>query len=338
MHAFPGKHTRFDRWSSLLACGLVATAGLLLAACQGDAPTGVAGGAATTAPTAFTLVPGASRAVATSTQRLVRTMPTVQLVDPPEAGPAGVSTRTVNSPFDLTFNGGPVVTSATSRNVYVNCAAGPAACWGTGTLTPATYLEDLNHSNLIEVADQYLRENAAGQFRLTELQTTATFTGNTASLDDVFEIIFSASRFLNASGYHNIFHVFLPKGTDMCMTPTSCYSPDNPSTFTFCAFHGSVNFGPDQHVLFTVQPYQAVPGCQLLNQTRVIDATASTLSHEFFEAITDPDLDAWFNDLTGNEVSDLCFTFRNNEQVGRHAYVVQEEYSNTIHLCTDGAR
>jgi len=31
----------------------------------------------------------------------------------------------------------------------------------------------------------------------------------------------------------------------------------------------------------------------------------------------------------------LCFVFRNNEHLGRHSYVIQSEYSNNVHLCTD---
>jgi hypothetical protein len=203
-------------------------------------------------------------------------------------------------------------------------------------LTPATYLRDLNESSLIQVAGQYLGERPAGRFHVAELQTTATFTANTAQLSDIFNILASAVSFTNASGYTNLYHVFLPQGTDMCISAGDCYSPDNLSTFQFCAFHGSVDFGTT-HVVYTVEPYEAVAGCSLPAQTRVIDGTASALSHEFFEAISDPDLDAWFNALTGNEMSDECFGFRFADLVGSHSYVVQEEYSNAIQDCTNGA-
>ena len=198
-------------------------------------------------------------------------------------------------------------------------------------------LRDLNKSSLIRVANQYLGADAKGQFGVTSLTTTATFANNSATLNDIFDILFSASTAIGASGYDHIFHVFLPQGTDMCMTPASCYSPDNPNTFVFCAFHGSVDFGPNQHVLFTVEPYQFVNGCVLPPQTRVIDGTASTLAHEFFETITDPDLDAWFNVLTRQEVADLCAAFQVRDRLAGTNYVVQEMYSNDIHLCTNGS-
>jgi len=284
---------------------------------------------------------GAANAAHNSSNRFLRTLPTAQLAAAAQSRLSALGAR-LNSPWDLTDNGGRVVTSATSHNVYVNCATTPAKCWGTVTLTPATFLRDLNVSQLLHVADQYLHESAPGQFDVSELKTTVKFADSvpvpTASVDDILSIVFSASQFTHASGYHHIFHIFLPKGTDMCITATECYSPDNPSTFVFCAFHSSVDFGPNQHVLFSVEPYQFVGGCVLPTQTRVIDGTASSLSHEFFETITDPDGSSWINELTGNEIGDLCFGFRNGEQIGPRKYTVQEEYSNAIHDCTDRAR
>jgi hypothetical protein len=336
MRAILGMHSRVDRWHALLTPAVAGMAGLLLAACQSDGPTGVAGDGGSTAIVAFPLAAGAATAAATSTNRLIRTLPTVQLRSGTQARLSAADTHT-NSPLDLTYLGGPLVTHSTSRNVYVNCASGPAICWGTGDLSPATFLRDLNGSSMIQIADQYLAEDAAGKFGVAELKTTAPFAGHTATINDILGIVFSASTFTHASGYQNIFHVFLPKGTDMCITAGDCYSPDSAQNFAFCAFHASVDFGPNQHVLFSVEPYQAVAGCRRPQQTRVIDATASTLSHEFFETITDPFGTSWFNTLTGNEIGDLCAGFQNTEPMSRHSYVIQEEYSNTVHACTDGA-
>jgi hypothetical protein len=305
-----------------------------LAACHSDQATGVAN--TTSGPATFQVTAAAVSAAAASTNRLVRTLATVVRRSASAASQRS-SERTTNSPWDLTDFGGPIVKGGTSRNLYVNCTASAAGCWGTGSSSPATFLRDLNQSSMIQIANQYLGEDVTGKFSLQELSTSTTFANNTASLNDVYAILYAASSFTKASGYNNVYHVFLPQGTDMCITPGECYSPDNPSTFFFCAFHGSVDFGPHWHVLYTVEPYQAVGGCVLPAQTRVIDATASTLSHEFFETITDPDLDAWFNSLTGNEVADLCVGFNKGEQVSRNVYAIQEEYSNTLHACTDGA-
>ena len=236
--------------------------------------------------------------------------------------------------------------------MYVNCPSGPADCWGTGNLTPATFLRDLNRSPFIRVANQYLGSDAAGQFRVGELSIDAVpFVANpqgtpSATIDDIFSLIFSAASFTGASGYTSIYHVFLPQGTDMCIDEFTCYSPDDFNTWFFCAFHGSVDL-PDPadptnparfiHVLYSVEPYQFLGGCALPSQVPhgVIDATSSTLSHEFFETITDPDLDSWYNFLTGEEVADLCSAFATNERFNNHFYSIQLEYSNRVHNCTN---
>ena len=330
-------HSHLAHPRTVLAAASVAVVGLLLAACAGDAPTAVGSSTDNDTPdvtTADLNIPAGNHAGTTATHSLIKTLPTVQLMQGKEGNVASSGAST-NSPWDMTFFGGPVVTGARSWNIYVNCTTTPAQCWGTGNLTPASYLVDLNISSLIQVDNQYNDENNAGKYSVSQLKTTYTFTDHTAQMSDIFEIVYAATVQTGDVGYDNIYHVFLPQGTDMCMSATECYSPDNSSTFVFCAFHGSVDL-PSGHALYTVEPYQAVSGCPLPTQTRVIDATASTLSHEFFETISDPDLNAWFNALTGNEMSDECFGFRFPNHVGQHTYVVQEEYSNQIQDCTNG--
>jgi hypothetical protein len=68
-----------------------------------------------------------------------------------------------------------------------------------------------------------------------------------------------------------------------------------------------------------------------------MDATASTLAHELFETITDPDLDGWSNALFGYEISDMCFAFGSNKLLNGRPYYLQAEYSNLLHLCTTKA-
>jgi len=327
-----------SRWSSF---ALLGAAGLL-AACQSDNPAGVP---TNVKPASFQVTAASYSAARAATNPKTKLFWT-NAVGEAKLGESrrGLSENLVQSPWDLTWNGGPVVENATQWNLYINCTTTIAGCWGTAPLTPKTFLHDYQESSMIEIAGQYLHEDPTGRFgNINELSASVNFafdstTGApTMTVQDLFAILHAASEFTTKSGYNQIYHVFIPSGVDMCTGPTNCYSPNNPGTFVFCAFHGSVDFGPNWHVLYTMQPYQFVPGCDAPNQPRVIDATASTLSHEFTELITDPDLDAWFNDLTGNEIADLCFTFRNPEQVATHSYVIQEEYSNTVHACTDGA-
>jgi hypothetical protein len=251
-----------------------------------------------------------------------------------------VGPPTLNSPLDLTYFGGPVVTSTTNRNVYINCQTTATDCWGSNGLSPAQFLRDLNNSQFIRINNEFIGADARGKFPTAQLSTNFTFTPSgggtpTASLQDLLTILFSAVESTQEAGYNNIYHLFLPEGTDICVDEQTCYSPDNLDTFVFCAFHGSVDF--DQtHVLFTVEPFQNVFGCVIPGQAPhgTIDATASTLSHEFFETMMDPDLDAWFNALLGEEGSDMCSAFGTNVHLRTHDYFIQSEYSNRAHACT----
>jgi hypothetical protein len=339
---------RTNRWASVIA-GMSA---LYLVGCSTDRPTGVAN-AVDAKPMAFTVGDAAIQYASRAMNEKDKLFLTIPKLEGEFQRRGGIKTNLVNSPFDMNFNGGPVVTHSAERNVYINCPTAPS-CWSTGNLTPATFLRDLDHSSIIQVANQYLHGDAFNRFRqITELQTTvklATDTADntpTATASDIVKILAGAlvaSRL--QAGYINEYHLFFPPGTNVCIGPnnTDCYSPNNGATFNFCAFHSSIDFvtpnNDTLHTLFSVEPFQFVPGCVLLTQTRVIDGTASTLSHEFMETITDPDGDAWFSQvagIAGLEIGDLCFAFRNPEQVGGHEYVIQEEYSNLIHACTDGA-
>ncbi len=329
------------RFSRAMPAAVLSTVALLLGACSADSTDPGADPGVGAPIREFAIAPGAAAAAKSAAIRASHKLPIVSARG--FTGPglsASMAAPPVNSPFDLTYFGGAVVNSATSYNVYVNCAAGPAACWGTNSLTPGTFLRDLNHDGFIRLVNEFIGTDAKNHFPVAELSTTATFAQpNTATIDDVLGIVFSAVGTTGASGYTAIYHVFLPEGTDMCFDAFSCYSPDNFDTFVFCAFHSSVDFDENTHVLFSVEPYQFVPGCVIPGQAPhgVIDATVSTLSHELMETITDPDGDAWFNGLFGFEGSDTCSSLGSDEFIGNHKYFVQNEYSNKAHGCTTRA-
>src|SRR5262249_27737208 len=170
---------------------------------------------------------------------------------------AGISGNQVQSPWDVTDNGGPVITKATSWNLYINCPTTPAQCWGTGNLTPKTFIQDFNRSSMLDVSSQYLHEIPNGHFgTVNELAANVTFANNTVTADDLVAIIHAASAATTKSGYDQMYHIFLPAGTDVCLGAGDCYSPDDPSSFQFCAFHTFVHFSPHWPALFTVEPFQ----------------------------------------------------------------------------------
>ena len=316
---------------------LVAGAAIVLTACQDRTAPIV--DASTEQPTEFTLTPEGALAAQSATIVGMHKLPIVSLRTVPQA--AFSAPPTTNSPFDLTFFGGPVLKSATSYNVYVNCSGTAVDCWGSGGLSPRNFLIDLNGSNFIRLVNEYIHADAKTHFPTgNAVKTKATFSSpNRASINDILNILFDAVNATGgAKGYTAIYHIFLPQGTDMCISDGFCYSPDDPANWVFCAFHSSVDFSATKHVLFSVEPYQAIPGCQIPGQTPhgVIDATASTLSHEQIETITDPDGNAWFNGLFGMEIADICSAFGTNQHLA-HDYFIQSEYSNRLQVCTNTA-
>ena len=251
-------------------------------------------------------------------------------------------------PADLVNHGGPVITSAEQNPVYFDCPAGPTSCWGN----PTTFLTHLNNSALIHLTDQYVGTTANFRYPVgPSVKISQTLQTNVLGQNDILSIVHAAATKLSISNsYSNIIHVFLPKGVDTCfdLSPV-CYSPDNFPSFAFCGYHGAVFFNDIGHILYTVEPYQNVPGCQVASPSPnglLVDSTATVLSHELFETITDPDLNAWWSDKSlieqGAEIGDICEPVGNNAAqfldptfiVGGKNYKIQLEYSNKFHGCT----
>jgi hypothetical protein len=146
-------------------------------------------------------------------------------------------------------------------------------------------------------------------------------------------------------GYTNVYHLFMPPGQDTCFQAGICYSPDTPSTWVFCAYHSSMDTtdanGAPIHVLYTVMPYQNVPGCQVTNAPfpngQLADSTYDVLSHEIFELLTDPDGNAWWESqhavALGAEIGDICYAEPQKFSLNGNPYNVQLIYSNRAHGC-----
>ncbi len=241
--------------------------------------------------------------------------------------------QSLNYPADLLYFGGPVVSHAISHNIYVDCTS---KCFGD----PQLFLDNLNNSPFIHIVDQYVGSKANARYMVgANISASASvFTGYLSEGDLVALIHAAASKY--GSGYSNIYHIFLPSGVDTCFDQTThCYSPDNMANFTFCAYHASGTFSDKVgHVLFTVIPYQDVPGCQIEGgpNSALVDSTDSAVSHETFETLTDPDSQTgWYNLSYNSEIADLCQTFGDTDSLQGRPYMIQEEYSNKVHACTN---
>ena len=238
-------------------------------------------------------------------------------------------------PLDLASGGGPVAGTLTYHNVYINCSTRGATCWGN----PYQFLNDLGHSSMIHVLDQYdgaLSLKAGKSYA----ETRAIYVPN-LYFNDLIRYLHHAVYKLggaNAAGLTNEYNIFLPPGVDTCFDQsTQCYSPDNPANFAFCAYHAAVQFSDFGTVLFSVEPFQGVPGCNFGNETNLSGATANVLSHETFETMSDPLPPSGWTGRAG-EIGDECAWFSlTNETLNGRNYNIQLEYSNAVHGCSDQA-
>jgi hypothetical protein len=251
----------------------------------------------------------------------------------------------VRVPGHLTFNGGNVVETAESHNIYLAAqGCSTPSCFGD----PETFLRDLGKSEFIHITDQYVHETASNRYTLAEGATIPFTVSKTPLTDhDVRGFVHAVASATGDTGYGHIYHVFIPPGQDECFDATFAVCASN----VFCAYHSSVTFKDIGHVLYSVEPFADVPGCQVAPSSpngSLIDSTNDVLSHELIETITDPDGSAWF-DITsggmfGEEIGDECvfvvfigqgaFTDPVIIDVDGRKYALQPEYNNRAKACT----
>ncbi|MGZ7078156.1 MAG: hypothetical protein ACXVJT_01975 [Thermoanaerobaculia bacterium] len=106
--------------------------------------------------------------------------------------------------------------------------------------------------------------------------------------------------FGGAEDANTIYEVFIP---------ITSYSSDGGSTscggpaLAYCAYHGNFKDGT-RDVKYSIEPYPSCSGCQSSGFNTNQNANHFMI-HETREAISDPDLNAWY-DRRGNEADDKC--------------------------------
>ena len=250
----------------------------------------------------------------------------------PVGKPGLVHPMSVVFPLDMANGGGAVLKATTQNDIFVNTTSAAVG-------TPTTFQGNLNLSTFITVLNQYDGVTSTGKFPVgTSFAAAVTAYSNVISQNQLFNIIHAAAK-TGGTGYGHEYDVFLANGLDTCIDFGPCYSPDNPPTWVFCAYHASVTFTDIGHVVFMIIPYQNVSGCgdvgiSGLPNPAPIDSTATAISHEFSESVSDADPNsAWFNATFGMEIGDVCNSDRALETLNGHKYVIQPEYSNSAHGC-----
>jgi len=202
---------------------------------------------------------------------------------------------------NLSYHGGPVIHSARVVAIFW----GPS--WGTGGADAATathvqqFFGQFGTNSHYAIITQY--SDGAGFIQTTNLGNTSYFDSSTpptnvTDADMQAEVL----KAIGVVGFDasTIYEVFIPPSSySSSGNATSCGGP----ALQYCAYHGhfSSSFGD---VKYASMPYPSCSGCQSAGFTDAQNLDHFSC-HETREAVTDEDLNAWF-DRRGNEADDKC--------------------------------
>lgn len=213
------------------------------------------------------------------------------------------------------------------------------------------FLQDVGGNSYYNILNQY-PDSINGTpidssvFGGSYIDTTSYPASGTTShpLSDV-DIQVEVARALDANGWtqgsDKVFLVFTGFGINSCLNFSFC-------TFTnpgYCAYHSFFTINSQPVIYGNMPDFGGVGGrCTPRepspNNDFYADPEINLVSHELFEGVSDPQLNAWYDDVSGNEIGDLCaWQFGSvgsdgtNVILNGHSYLVQQEWSNYSNGC-----
>ena len=236
----------------------------------------------------------------------------------------------------MVYNGGAVLPNTTTYAIW----------WGQTSDFPPdasqgldAFLESLDESNYLALADQYMfGARARTRFRgnLFDYSPPPTATYD-ASGNDLMPA--EACKVLAANN-------ITPDSNAVYVIFTSNY-PEQLAALGACAYHGygACPGGTIIHTALVPNFTGALSACgtnedPLFTPSRHTEGTramVSTTAHEFMEAITDPNFDAWYSS-NGSEVGDPCaYVYVTPVQLDGGSWKLQDIWSNQANGCAQGA-
>ncbi|HTE85359.1 MAG TPA: IPT/TIG domain-containing protein, partial [Dehalococcoidia bacterium] len=230
---------------------------------------------------------------------------------------------------NLTYNNGPVMHQPTVHVIYwlpaglhFEAAATAASDSNYETLSNR-FFAGLNGSPLYGLLTQYSDSSGSIEnvvhFAGSWVDTTPY--GHTGSTTDPLhdaDIQAEVTRAIAANNWtagKNVqFFVYTALNINSCYaatSPTDCTfpttNPDGTPRGEYCAYHASFTSGGSSVIysnMADVPAFCTVSGAAP-NSDSTADSQISVTSHEFFESVTDPFINAW-KDATGQEIGDKC--------------------------------
>ena len=141
-------------------------------------------------------------------------------------------------------------------------------------------------------------------------------------------------------GLNTIFFLYTSQGEGSCFDSTSASC----AYTQYCAYHGAIS--GTTPIIYANMPYGDPANCQnpgvpSPNNNPDADTAATAASHELTEAITDPELNAWYT-AQGEEIGDLCayqygantwLSGKANQMWNGSYFELQQEYDNHTNTC-----
>ncbi len=254
----------------------------------------------------------------------------------PSSGVHVFPSRNVRQPIlksgvNLTYRGGPVITSAHVVFIFwgpgFNNAASPDYSYAR---TLQSFRSQFGTTPEYNTITQYSGSN--GTIALTNLAAgTADWFDTTTPPLNVTDAIAQGevNTYLSTHGFDAsaIYEVVLPTASYSSFSPTdtSCGGP----AVGYCAYHGYFSSGANV-AKYSVQPYPSCGGCQVSGWSAAQNQE-HFVTHETREAVTDPQLNTW-TDASGDEADDKC-NWTPTPFFGTGGYGYQYEWSNAANGC-----
>ncbi|MEY2553124.1 MAG: hypothetical protein QOC57_984, partial [Ilumatobacteraceae bacterium] len=246
-----------------------------------------------------------------------------QIVPPADFEARGLAPLIASPPI-LHNHGGPVLGSVQVVPIYWGAA------WATGTNAQlATQLDGFFDFIVTSSYMDLLREYSTASTQIGHGQRLASARVSNSEpgtvVSGVREVTdaqvqtalqgWIGNNTVPATTANTLYFVFLPPNVvSLLGTSRSCQA--------FCGYHSHIG-----NVYYAVIPYADCGGCAFPGQ--FLDTLTEVSSHELAEAVTDPALNAWWEDGPGDEIGDIC----NRQTTRLGGYLIQTEWSNAQNAC-----
>jgi hypothetical protein len=210
--------------------------------------------------------------------------------------------RTVPTKANISYHGGPVLTTAHVVFIFwgpnfANAASSDHTYATTLQAFRNQYGTNGEYNTITQYSGIQLTNLAAGGSDWFDTSTPPTNVTDSTVRAEVNRYFSGGHGTFNNSTIYEV------------VTPSSSYSSNGTSTscggpgLAYCAYHS--HFSSSGHdVKYSIQPWASCSGCTVSGWSAVQNEE-HFVTHETREAVTDPDLNAWY-DSSGNEADDKC--------------------------------